>query len=132
MADKGFVISRFFKNCKNNKPIEVFYSGKQERCFCYVTDFVDAAFKLGGIRAKGIYNVGAPSNKISIIDLATTIKTMLGSSSEIVHCQPEQKYPGFIEGFEKIPNISKIQQTIAWSPSLGLQDCLDTIKEKNQ
>jgi nucleoside-diphosphate-sugar epimerase len=129
MADKGFVVSRFFESCKANHNLEVFYSGKQSRCFCYVEDFVDAITNLASVKASGIYNVGSPDNKSSIIDLANTIKNMLSSSSKIVYCNPEEIYDGFVEGFEKIPDISKLQKEIDWKPRTNLYDSLDIIRK---
>src|SRR6266496_2944047 len=67
----GMVLPRFIDAAKANKPLRVFGDGLQTRCFCAVTDTVEALMRLqNSPKARGqTINVGS-SEEISIMELA--------------------------------------------------------------
>jgi len=127
----GMVIPRFVVQALKGEPITVYGSGKQVRCFTYVTDVVDAVINLAyNAEAIGqIFNIGN-TESISINDLAEKIKEMTNSSSEIVHIPYDQAYE---EGFEdmtiRVPDLSKIKTLIGYQPNVQLQEILENVIE---
>jgi UDP-glucose 4-epimerase len=74
-----------------------------------------------------VFNVGS-TNEISIGDLAKQVREMCGSRSEIVFVPYSRAYE---EGFEdmprRIPDLSKIQAAIGWTPTIPLSGILQHV-----
>jgi UDP-glucose 4-epimerase len=127
----GMVVPNFVRQALEGKPITVFGTGKQNRCFCYVGDTVAALLKLlSSPTAVGqVFNIGS-SEEISIEDLAVLIKTKLNSSSPITHIPYDQAYE---EGFEdmprRVPSTAKIEKCVGWKPLTPLNTTIDLIAE---
>lgn len=125
----GMVVPRFVSSALNNEPIEVYGSGEQIRCFCHVDDAVRALLLvMESERAVGqVFNVGN-NQQISIMDLAKKVIELTNSKSEIVKVPYAEAYP---EGFEdmqrRVPDISKINTVLGWSPQIGLNQIVKDI-----
>ena len=61
----------FLANVLRGEDITLTSAGKQTRCFCYIADATEAFFRvlLKGER-RNAYNISAPENRISILELA--------------------------------------------------------------
>jgi UDP-glucose 4-epimerase len=126
----GMVIPRFVQNALAGKPIEVYGDGQQTRCFCHVADTVRALKGLMESDVAGeIFNVGN-SHQISIMELAERIRTLTGSSSEIVTVPYDKVYGQGIEDMlHRIPAIDKIGAAIGWTPEYDLEKILSDVIE---
>jgi UDP-glucose 4-epimerase len=131
----GMVIPNFVERALDDRPIQVYGDGTQTRCFTHVYDAVRAVRRLlDEPSAEGeVFNVGRPS-EISINQLAGRVKEMVGSSSTITHVPYEEVYgPGFEDMKRRTPDITKLQDTINFSPSHSLEDILrDVIAETQE
>jgi UDP-glucose 4-epimerase len=122
----GMVVPNFVKQALAGKPITVFGDGKQSRCFTHVHDVVRALIGLMDHDAAfgQVFNIGNNS-EITIGELATKVREMCGSKSEIQHIPYEKAYE---EGFEdmprRVPDLSKIKGAISWQPTIGLEQIL--------
>jgi UDP-glucose 4-epimerase len=118
----GMVVPTFIKQALTGRPITVHGDGSQSRCFTDVSDVVGALIGLmdheGAVGE--VFNIGS-GQEVSIQTLAERVKILVGSSSEIVHIPYEQAYG---EGFEdmprRVPDISKIESLIGYSPRRSL------------
>jgi UDP-glucose 4-epimerase len=125
----GMVVPRFVSSALKNEPIEVYGSGEQIRCFCHVDDAVRALLLvMESEQAVGqVFNVGN-NQQISIMDLAKKVIELTNSKSEIIKVPYAQAYP---EGFEdmqrRVPDISKINMVLGWSPQIGLDQIVKDI-----
>jgi UDP-glucose 4-epimerase len=125
----GMVVPRFVSSALKNEPIEVYGSGEQIRCFCHVDDAVRALLLvMESEQAVGqVFNVGN-NQQISIMDLAKKVVELTNSKSEIVKVPYAKAYP---EGFEdmqrRVPDISKINMVLGWSPQIGLNQIVKDI-----
>ena len=125
----GMVIPSFVKQALAGRPITVFGDGGQSRCFSDVADVVRALIKLAEHpEAVGeVFNVGS-DKEITILDLATKIKELTGSESEIVFIPYDKAYE---EGFEdmqrRIPDVSKVKKLIGFEPTLTLDQTLQRV-----
>jgi UDP-glucose 4-epimerase len=127
----GMVVPNFVRQGLDGKPISVFGTGKQTRCFCYVGDVIAALLKLvESPRAIGqVFNIGS-SEEISIEGLARMIKRKLKSESEIRYVPYDQAYEeGFEDMLRRVPSITKIQKYVGWSPSTSLDVTLDLVSK---
>lgn len=125
----GMVIPTFVKQAMSGRPITVYGDGKQTRCFGYVGDVVGALVKLmDHPESVGqVYNIGS-NEEISIFKLAEKVKESTNSDSEIIFVPYDDAYE---EGFEdmprRVPNISKINQLVGFSPKMQLEGILQSV-----
>lgn len=125
----GMVLPRFVQSALQNKPIQVYGDGQQQRCFGNVFDVVDAIHKLGeSDQAIGqLYNIGS-DEEITIYDLAVRVRDRADSASEIKLIPYDEAYaPGFEDFRRRVPSIEKIQQLIGWKPTTLLDDTIDQV-----
>jgi UDP-glucose 4-epimerase len=114
----GMVIPRFVRQALAGEPITVFGDGDQSRCFAHVADVVGALVKLvpESHSIGQVYNLG-DDREITINALATLVKEMTNSRSEIVRIPYDEAYA---EGFEdmrrRVPDISKLARLIGYRP----------------
>ncbi len=132
-AQYGMVIPNFVERALAGEPLEVHGDGSQTRCFCHVSDSIRALEGLMKAPTSGeIFNVGS-QDPIAILDLAERIRSMTGSSSEIVHVPYHQVYGlGIEDMLHRIPSIDRIGAAIGWRPELDLERILqDVIAERS-
>lgn len=125
----GMVMPRFILQALKNKPITVYGTGKQTRCFLHVKDTVSALIKLVGDKdAVGeVFNVGS-QEEVSIDSLAKEIIKITKSKSKIEHIPYEKAYEqGFEDMQRRVPDISKINNLIGFKPTYALTDIIKDI-----
>ncbi|MCF7889361.1 MAG: GDP-mannose 4,6-dehydratase, partial [Victivallales bacterium] len=129
----GMVVPRFVKNAIVNKPLQVYGTGEQSRCFCHVYDTVRALKILGQSDLKNdIFNIGN-DYEISIKELALFIIRKLNSSSTIEKISYDEAYsPGFEDMKRRHPDIEKIRKAINWEPMLKLDDIINDVNQHIQ
>ena len=118
-----FVITKFIDAALENKPITIFGDGQQTRTFCYIEDHLDATVGclLNNKFVNDVVNIGNDL-EVSVLELASTIKKITDSKSEIVHLPP------LPEGdmTRRQPNIEKMQ-CLLQRPFVSLEDGLRLI-----
>ncbi|MDX1952447.1 MAG: GDP-mannose 4,6-dehydratase, partial [Verrucomicrobiota bacterium] len=120
------VLPRFIASAKRGEPIKIFGSGEQTRCFCYVTDTVEALVRLMNREAaKGeVFNIGS-TEEISMNQLARMTIELLGSSSKVVHIPYEVAYaPGFEDMLRRKPSVEKLARITGFKPDTGLEEII--------
>lgn len=122
----GMVVPRFVAAALRNEPLTVYGSGEQSRCFCHISDAVAGILAIIDSKATigDAFNVGN-NIEITINDLARQIIETTGSQSEITTVEYESAYTaGFEDMHRRIPDITKIEKTVGWTPKLTLQDII--------
>lgn len=122
----GMVIPTFVQQALAGLPITVYGDGSQRRSFTYVGDVVNGLIALcHEPRAVGqVFNLGN-LEEISIGELAQRVKTMTGSSSDIVLIPYEQAYEaGFEDMPRRVPSLAKVQSLVGYTPTIGLDEIL--------
>jgi UDP-glucose 4-epimerase len=125
----GMVVPRFVHQALLGEPITVYGDGTQRRSFTWVGDVVGAiAALIQHPQAYGeVLNIGH-TDEIAIYELATLVKEMTGSRSEIRFVPYEEAYEaGFEDMPRRLPDISKLQRLIGYRPRLGLPEMLTRI-----
>ena len=127
----GMVLPTFVRQALTGQPLTVFGDGKQSRSFGYVGDVVDALARLSlEPRAVGdVFNIGSTS-EVTIGDLAVRVKKMTNSDSPIQTIPYDVAYEaGFEDMPRRVPDISKIQSLIGFTPKMGLDDIIQAVVE---
>jgi UDP-glucose 4-epimerase len=122
----GMVLPRFIASAKQNQPLKVFGDGKQTRCFCLVSDAVEALVRLKNCpAARGeIFNIGG-TEEISILQLAQLVVKTLGSKSKIEFVPYEKAYaPGFDDMRRRKPRVEKLERALDFRPRTPLQEII--------
>jgi UDP-glucuronate decarboxylase len=102
------------------RDITIYGEGSQTRSFCYVDDLVDGLIRLMGTShdVTGPVNIGNP-DEFSILELASTVISLTGSSSKIVNKPLPQDDPR-----QRRPDISKAEEKLSWTPRTKLKEGL--------
>lgn len=127
----GMVVPNFVRQALDGRPITVFGTGKQSRCFCHVGDTVAAVLKLLDTPAAvgEVFNIGS-SQEISIEGLANLIKHKLNSSSPISYIPYDQAYEeGFEDMARRIPATDKIERLVGWRSVTSLDMAIELIAQ---
>jgi UDP-glucose 4-epimerase len=118
----GMVLPRFIEAALASQPIRVYGTGRQTRCFCLVTDTVEALWRLRNLpsAAGEVINVGT-DEEIAVGDLAERVIAELGSASRVELIPYDQAYaPGFDDMLRRRPSIEKLQRLTGYRPSTPL------------
>jgi len=127
----GMVLPRFVEAALANQPLNVYGDGKQSRCFCHVSDVIDAITRLmAAPKALGhVFNVGS-DEEININDLAARVIRLAGSSSSINHITYEQAYgQRFDDMARRVPRLDKVRSVIPFQPKLNLDQIVKSVIE---
>ena len=125
----GMVVPRFVQWALAGEPIQIYGTGKQSRCFCFVEDLVEAVIALMGCEeaAGKVFNIGSVE-EISIEGLADKIIEISGSGSEKQYVPYEVAYGRPIEDMmRRVPSLERITETIGWRPKTSLDETLELI-----
>jgi UDP-glucose 4-epimerase len=127
----GMVIPTFVKQALAGRPLTVYGTGEQTRCFGYVKDVVGALVALmDKDEAVGeVFNIGS-NEEVSINQLAEKVRELAGSKSEIVKVPYDEAYE---EGFEdmprRVPDVSKVSALTGFRPTVTLEQILHSVIE---
>ena len=130
----GMVVPNFVQQALAHEPITVFGTGTQSRSFGYVGDVVRGILALvDEPKAVGeVFNLGN-DGEISIRDLASFVKTMAASRSDIVTVPYEEAYEsGFEDMPRRVPDLSKARALVGYAPQVQLQEILKKVIEHHR
>lgn len=122
----GSVVASLMRQAIANEPLTVHGDGSQTRCFTYIDDTVEGTLRAAlDLRGEGkIFNVGN-DHETSIMDLATTIIAMTGSSSAVQHVSYEQRFgKGFEDTKRRIPDVQRARTLLEFDAGVSLRDGL--------
>ena len=132
------VVTQFLSNILHGKNLNLVDGGNQIRCFTYISDGVSALIKIlenkNNCADKQIFNIGNPSNELSIKDLAYKIKSLalnyekLKSNAERLEIVVEDsgKYYGksYQDVLRRVPSIKRAENILGWKPTVNMDDLL--------
>jgi len=115
----GRVVSNFIVQALKGEPITLYGTGNQSRSFCYVDDLVTGIIAMmEQDELIGPVNLGNPG-EFTILELATMVKELTGSKSEIVFQPLPQDDP-----VRRRPDITLAKVKLGWDPTIALRDGL--------
>jgi UDP-glucose 4-epimerase len=125
----GMVLPRFVRQALANQPLTVYGNGEQSRCFCHVSDVVNALTLLLEHQPYGeVFNIGS-TEEITIMQLARRVIELAGSESDIQLVPYEQAYEeGYEDMVRRVPDTSKVHALTGWHTTRTLDETvLDVI-----
>ncbi len=127
----GMVVPRFVQWALKDEPIQIYGTGRQTRCFCYVGDLVDAVIALMRCEqaAGQVFNIGS-TEEVTMEALADRIIAITGSRSKKEFVPYAVAYGRPIEDMmRRVPNTQRIRNLIGWQPKTSLDQTLRIIVE---
>ena len=125
----GMVIPRFVDQALSGGPVIVYDDGGQVRCFAHVREVVASIMSLMGTPASQgqVFNIGS-DKPWSIRQLAEAVIAKVDPAVRIEHLPYSQAYGDDFEDVRRrVPDVSRLKQTIGSTPQLGLESILDDI-----
>ncbi|TDD04949.1 SDR family oxidoreductase [Nonomuraea deserti] len=135
----GRAIPTFIRQALKGEPITITGDGSQTRSVCYVDDTVSGILAMARSHFGGPVNIGNP-DELTMLELATMIKELAGSSSEIVFIDrpaddPQVRRPDTSLAAEqlgwraRVPAAEGLRRTIEWfTAELASMDQLEQLQ----
>jgi len=123
----GRAIPNFMVSAIRGEPLTIYGDGSQTRSFCYIDDLVEGLFRLLTLERSSfgplaesvrVINLGNPE-EIPIIQLASEVRALAGSKSEIVL----RDLPGDDPKLRR-PDITRAKTILKWTPKVSRQEGL--------
>ncbi len=114
----GRVVSNFIVQALRGESLTVYGDGSQTRSFCYVDDLIEGIVRLFERGTPEPTNIGNP-HEFTVRQLADSVLRLTGSKSTIV-----QRPLPIDDPRVRQPDISYARRTLAWEPTISLEDGL--------
>jgi len=118
--DDGRVVSNFIVQALRGEPLTLYGDGSQTRSFCYVEDLIDGLVRMMDGAHIGPINIGNPG-EFTIRHLAELIRAKINPDLEFIRKPLPQDDP-----LQRQPVIELAQNELSWSPTIGLEQGLDS------
>ena len=145
-ARYGMVLPRFVKQAIAHEPLTIYGDGQQTRCFCHVSDTVQALWMLMNrllkdVKYGAIESTAFDSHHVSgqIFNVGSTHETSIDALAQIVAAHAEApplelrygcvRGPGDEEMPRRVPDTSKIKRLCAWEPKVALSEIVRRVFE---
>jgi UDP-glucose 4-epimerase len=128
----GMVLPTLVKQAATGKPLTVYGSGDQRRCFAYVGDVVEALMRIvrSNQVAGEVINIGN-DDEISISALAHLVRRITESDSEIQYVPYDVAYgPGFEDMARRVPCLEKLERLIGYRPRTSIETIVKLVTEE--
>jgi UDP-glucose 4-epimerase len=127
----GMVLPNFVQQSLASRPVTVFGTGEQSRCFTHVFDVVDGLIRciMSNSTVGQVFNIGS-TQEVSMNDLALKVITACGSESPIVHRSYDEAYGlGFEDMDRRVPDIGKAMAAFGYEPKRSLDEIIGSVIE---
>jgi UDP-glucose 4-epimerase len=123
------VLPRFIEAAKAGKPLQVYGDGNQARCFCHVSDAVEALMRLqeNPNALSMVFNVGS-REETSIIDLAKLVIGITGSTSKVNLLPYKAAFGASFEDMERRrPSVRRLIERTGFAPKQSLSEIIRSL-----
>jgi dTDP-glucose 4,6-dehydratase len=112
--DDGRAVPNFLLQALQNEPLTVYGDGSQTRSLCYVGDLIEGIVRLLAVDYSEPINLGT-DNELTMLELATRIRDLCGSSSQIAFRPLPQDDPK-----QRRPDLTRARKLLGWEPRTSL------------
>ena len=112
--DDGRAVPNFLLQALQNGPLTVYGDGSQTRSLCYVRDLIEGIVRLLAVDYTEPINLGT-DNEVTMLELATRIRDLCGSSSQIAFRPLPQDDPK-----QRRPDLTRARTVLGWEPRTSL------------
>lgn len=137
------VITQFLGHIVRGEPIKLVDGGAQRRCFTDIEDGIRALMLIlanqDGCATRNIYNIGNPSNDLSVRELVGEMMALAASIPEyrdhaaqvkVLETTSAEYYgKGYQDVERRVPKIANTQADLGWKPEVTMQQALARLFE---
>lgn len=113
-VNDGRAVPNFLMQALKNQPMTVYGDGSQTRSLCYVDDLIEGIVHLLATDYAEPVNLGT-EDEVTMLQLATRIRDLSGSSSEIVFKPLPEDDPK-----QRRPDLTRARKLLGWEPRTSL------------
>jgi dTDP-glucose 4,6-dehydratase len=113
-TNDGRAVPNFLLQALQNQPLTVYGDGSQTRSLCYVDDLIEGIVRLLATDYSEPVNLGT-DDEVTMLQLATRIRDLSGSSSEIVFKPLPEDDPR-----QRRPDLTRARKLLGWQPKTSL------------
>lgn len=127
----GRVMGDLINDAINNRQIHLKSDGKAIRAFCYITDALEAIFRIL-INGKNddSYNIANETEPVTILELADLIQEVAGNKQKVVTSNVTVQ--GYCN-YERVRLATEKSEALEWKPQIKLSEGIKrTITSKNK
>jgi dTDP-glucose 4,6-dehydratase len=114
-TNDGRAVPNFLLQALQNQPITVYGDGSQTRSLCYVDDLIEGIVRLLATDYAEPVNLGT-DDEVTMLQLATRIRDLSGSSSAIVFKPLPEDDPK-----QRRPDLTRARKLLGWQPQTSLE-----------
>ncbi len=125
----GMVVPRFVDQALAGGPVVVYDDGEQVRCFAHVREVVEAVVRLMETPAAvgRVFNIGS-DQPVSIRELAREVIQRVDPRVSLKFLPYAEAYGADFEDVRRrVPDLTRLEQTLGFKPRLSLGEILDDI-----
>ncbi|MCP1117665.1 bifunctional UDP-4-keto-pentose/UDP-xylose synthase [Robbsia andropogonis] len=137
------VVTQFLGHIVRGENINLVDGGAQKRAFTWIGDGIAALMKIidnpNGIASGKIYNIGNPTNNVSVRELATKMLALAAEfpeyrdgakSVQVVETSSGAYYgTGYQDVQHRVPKIDNTMHELGWKPEVAMDDALRQLFE---
>src|SRR5438128_1684358 len=112
--DDGRAVPNFLTQALQNQPLTVYGDGSQTRSLSHVDDLIEGIVRLLGTDYAEPINLGT-DDEVSMLQLATRIRELSGSASEIIFRPLPEDDPR-----QRRPDLTRAGKLLRWEPRTSL------------
>ncbi len=132
------VLTQFLYNILAEEPILLVDGGNQRRSFTFIEDGISALMKIienrDGCADGKIFNIGNPSNDLSVKELAEKLRDMVATfplyrekaeKCKIVETSSDIFYgKGYQDMLTRVPSVKRAKECLGWEPTTTIDEAL--------
>lgn len=124
IKNDGRVMADFINSAVENQDTQLNSSGTDERAFCYITDAIEAMFRVlqSGIDGEA-YNIANETEPIKIVELAELVHEVAESGKKVFAGKNNGPLAGYTNYKRVRLSTSKIE-ALGWKPKVSLKEGL--------
>jgi nucleoside-diphosphate-sugar epimerase len=137
------VVTQFLGHIVRGEDVRLVDGGKQRRCFTGVSDGIDALMRIienrAGCASGKIYNIGNPTNSLSVRELAEQMLQVAAGYAEyranaakvrLIEISAADYYGrGYQDVENRVPKIDNTRADLDWAPKVSMPEALRQIFE---
>ncbi|HJV36049.1 bifunctional UDP-4-keto-pentose/UDP-xylose synthase [Geomonas sp.] len=132
------VLTQFLYNILAGEQISLVDGGNQRRSFTFIEDGIDCLMKIienkDGCADSGIFNIGNPTNDLSVKELAHKLRDMVkeypGYEEKAANCVIAETTSdsfygkGYQDMLTRVPSVKNAKKKLGWEPTTSIDDAL--------
>jgi UDP-glucuronate decarboxylase len=122
LENDGRIMADLLNDALNNKDFQLKSDGTAIRAFCYISDAVEAMFRvmLDG-RKNEAYNIANEIEPVTILELARLIQTLAGNDKDVFIETKEPPGSGYCN-YKMVKLATSKTESLGWKPNITLSE----------